>query len=98
MTTLATSLLDFLMNLFKDEEAAAAFKEDPEGALAKAGLGDVGTDDVDAVKPVIEDYAPVKNKDEDKDDDKDDKDEHDKDYGKDKDDKDDKDEHDKDYG
>uniref|UniRef100_UPI00047EB4FB IniB N-terminal domain-containing protein n=1 Tax=Arthrobacter sp. Br18 TaxID=1312954 RepID=UPI00047EB4FB len=68
MTTLATSLLDFLMNLFKDEEAAAAFKEDPEAALAEAGLGDVGTDDVDAVLPVVQDYAPMKHKDE-KDDD-----------------------------
>ena len=37
MTTLASELLDFLMNLFNDQEAASAFISDPEAVLAEAG-------------------------------------------------------------
>ncbi|TKV27824.1 hypothetical protein FDK12_10030 [Arthrobacter sp. NamB2] len=59
MATLASSLLDFLMNLFNDPEAAADFLEDPEQALEDAGLGGVCWDDVEAVLPVVVDYAPI---------------------------------------
>ena len=59
MPTLASSLLEFIMNLLRDPRAAAEFQADPETALAEAGLGDVCSDDVDAIMPVILDYAPV---------------------------------------
>ncbi|MCU1634709.1 MAG: hypothetical protein JWM61_3361, partial [Micrococcaceae bacterium] len=59
MTTLASDLLDFLMNLFNDADAANEFISDPEAALAQAGLSNVCMDDVDAVMPVVLDYAPV---------------------------------------
>jgi hypothetical protein len=60
MTTIANTLLEFLMNLLRDPEAAAAFRHDPEKALEHAGLGEVCTEDVEAVMPVIFDYAPVR--------------------------------------
>ncbi|GAA3509818.1 IniB N-terminal domain-containing protein [Georgenia daeguensis] len=60
MTTIANNLLEFLMNLLRDPEAAAAFRHDPEKALDHAGLRDVCTEDVEAVMPVIFDYAPVR--------------------------------------
>jgi hypothetical protein len=43
MTT-STSLLDLLLNLFRDPEAMAAFKDDPNGYLAPCG--DISPDDV----------------------------------------------------
>ncbi|PFG38736.1 hypothetical protein ATJ97_1222 [Georgenia soli] len=60
MTTIANMLLEFLMKLLRDPEAAAAFRSDPDKALEAAGLGGVCTDDVEAVMPVIFDYAPVR--------------------------------------
>jgi hypothetical protein len=60
MTTLASSLLDFILNLFRDSDAAAAYEEDPEGALADAGLGDVTPADVSALMPMVAaDYSPA---------------------------------------
>jgi hypothetical protein len=59
MPTLATSLIQFLMNLFNNPDAAKEFLEDPEQALEDAGLGRVCTADVDAVMPVVLDYAPI---------------------------------------
>jgi len=56
---LTSLLLDFLLSLLRDPEAAAEFNADPEGTLEKAGLGDVECEDVDTVLPVILDYAPV---------------------------------------
>src|SRR5688500_3684559 len=53
MTTLASSLLDFILNLFRDPEAAAAYAEDPAAALADAGLADVDPGDVDALMPMV---------------------------------------------
>jgi hypothetical protein len=43
MTT-STSLLDLLLNLIRDPEAMAAFKDDPDGFLASCG--DISPDDV----------------------------------------------------
>jgi len=60
MTTIANVLLEFLMKLLRDPEAAAAFRSDPDKVLAEAGLGGVCTEDVEAVMPVIFDYAPVR--------------------------------------
>ncbi|MCK6211726.1 IniB N-terminal domain-containing protein [Georgenia sp. EYE_87] len=60
MTTIANNLLEFLLSLLRDPEAAAAFRHDPEKALENAGLSDVCTEDVEAVLPVIFDYAPVR--------------------------------------
>jgi hypothetical protein len=58
MTNLATTLLDFILDLLRDEEAAAAFQADPEAALEAAGLGDLCSADVDAVLPALIDFAP----------------------------------------
>ena len=60
MATLASTLLDFLLSLMSDPAKVAAFNDDPEGTLAANGLGSVCTDDVDAVMPVVIDYAPVR--------------------------------------
>ena len=59
MTTLTTMLLDFLLNLLRDPEAAADFRADPEHALASAGLSGVGSDDVDAIMPAVLDCTTV---------------------------------------
>lgn len=60
MTTTANALLEFLMQLLRDPDAAEKFREDPDGELHRAGLDDVRTDDVDAVLPVVLDYAPMR--------------------------------------
>jgi hypothetical protein len=52
-------LLDFLLNLLKDPKAAAEFSEDPQGVLEAHGLGDICQEDVDAVVPVVLDFAPI---------------------------------------
>ncbi|WP_281445827.1 IniB N-terminal domain-containing protein, partial [Paenarthrobacter nicotinovorans] len=59
MPTLAQQLVQFLMSLFNDPDAAEDFVRDPEAALAAAGLRDVSSADVDAVRPVVLDYAPI---------------------------------------
>jgi hypothetical protein len=76
MSNVATSLLDFILDLLSDPEAAADFQDDPEAALEDAGLGDLCAADVDAILPMLADYAPVgrggssHNRDDDEDDDK----------------------------
>src|SRR5215218_8086555 len=59
MTTVASSLLDFILSLFSDDEAAARYAKDPEGELERAGLDGVKPADVDAVKNMETDYSPV---------------------------------------
>ena len=59
MPTLANELVQFLMSLFGNQQAAQEFLDDPEQALANAGLGDVCSADVDAAMPVVLDYAPI---------------------------------------
>jgi hypothetical protein len=59
MTTAASSLLDFILSLFADDEAAARYREDPTGELARAGLHGVSPADVDAVTAMETDFAPV---------------------------------------
>jgi hypothetical protein len=59
MPDTSNSLLDFILSLLSDSEAAAEFYADPDGALKSAGLGDVCGDDVHSVLPLVLDYAPV---------------------------------------
>ena len=59
MPTLASDLVQFLMQLFGNREAIQEFLDDPERALAEHGLGNVGSADVDAAMPVVLDYAPI---------------------------------------
>ena len=47
MTNVATTLLDFILNLLNDPEAMAAYQADKDGSLSMAGLGGCG-DEVDA--------------------------------------------------
>jgi hypothetical protein len=94
MPDTSNSLLDFILSLLSDSEAAGEFYADPDGALKSAGLGDVCGDDVHSVLPLVLDYAPVSVKhdgggrdhDRDEKDHKDyDRDHHGKDYDKDRD-------------
>ncbi|MFT4125055.1 MAG: IniB N-terminal domain-containing protein [Gordonia sp. (in: high G+C Gram-positive bacteria)] len=48
----ATSLLDFVLSLTGDPAAAAAYAEDPQAALAAAGLEGVAPADIDALLPL----------------------------------------------
>jgi hypothetical protein len=59
MTTLASSLLDFILGLFRDPELAAEFQADPERVLTEHGLGDVSPADCHALLPMVADFAPV---------------------------------------
>jgi hypothetical protein len=59
MSNVATSLLDFILDLLSDPEAAAEFHADAQGALEDAGLGDLCAADVDAILPMLADFAPV---------------------------------------
>jgi hypothetical protein len=59
MTTIVSTLLDFILDLLRDPEAAAEFEADPEGTLAAAGLGDVCSADLEELLPMLADYAPV---------------------------------------
>jgi hypothetical protein len=57
--TMATSLMDFILSLLRDDHAKAAFAADPEQALHDAGLSEVCSEDVaDAISYVAE-YHPV---------------------------------------
>ena len=57
--TLANDLVQFLMSLFGDRQAAQEFLDDPERVLEDHGLGGVCSADVDAAMPVVLDYAPI---------------------------------------
>ncbi|MCW2696954.1 MAG: uncharacterized protein JWR62_2039 [Modestobacter sp.] len=59
MANLATSLLDFILDLLGDPETAADFQADPQATLAAAGLADVCPADVQNVRMVLEDSAPL---------------------------------------
>jgi hypothetical protein len=59
MTTLASTLLDFILDLFRDDDAARAFEDDPHRALAAAGLDDVDPADVHALMPMVADSSPA---------------------------------------
>ncbi|MGA5462003.1 Rv0340 family IniB-related protein [Mycobacterium sp. NPDC050041] len=50
---MANSLLDFVMSLVRDPDAAARYTADPAGAIADANLTDVTSVDVDNLIPVV---------------------------------------------
>ncbi|MGB2951291.1 MAG: IniB N-terminal domain-containing protein, partial [Rhodococcus sp. (in: high G+C Gram-positive bacteria)] len=47
------AVLDFILSLLRDDEAAAAYCVNPDAALAAAGLGDVSHADIVAVAPLV---------------------------------------------
>lgn len=53
------SLLDFILNLMRDEHAKAAFNNDPDKALADAGLSNVASEDVADAMSYASEYEPV---------------------------------------
>ncbi|MAP62629.1 MAG: hypothetical protein CMH34_02545 [Microbacterium sp.] len=53
LATIADALIEFILSLLRDPEAAAEFEQDPEGTLAANGLSDICADDVRAVAPVV---------------------------------------------
>ncbi|WP_350002836.1 IniB N-terminal domain-containing protein [Pseudarthrobacter sp. WHRI 8279] len=57
--TVAKEVVQFLMGIFADRQAAQGFLDDPEGVLEKHGLAGVSSADVDAAMPVVLDYAPL---------------------------------------
>ncbi len=59
MSTLASTLLDFILDLFRDPAKAAAYEADPQGALDAAGLSDSTPADVADLAPMVSDYATV---------------------------------------
>ena len=52
---MANSLLDFVMSLVRDPDAAARYAADPAGALAAARLTDVTIADVNTLIPMVTD-------------------------------------------
>ncbi|MCF6390804.1 Rv0340 family protein [Mycobacterium sp. MBM] len=50
---MANSLLDFVMSLVRDPDAAARYAADPAAAITDAGLPDVTSADVDQLIPVV---------------------------------------------
>lgn len=57
--TVAKEVVQFLMDIFGDRQAAQDFLDDPEGVLEQHGLAGVSSADVDAAMPVVLDYAPL---------------------------------------
>ncbi|MFD2494773.1 IniB N-terminal domain-containing protein [Amycolatopsis jiangsuensis] len=55
------TLHDFTLTLLSDPAALASFGQDPQSALAAAGLGDISAADVHDVLPLVLDYIPVDN-------------------------------------
>src|SRR3954462_4691131 len=60
MSNIVTTLLDFILDLLRDPEAAADYQRDPHTALAAAGLDGVTPDDVARVMPMVGDCSPVR--------------------------------------
>ena len=58
MSNITSTLLDFILSLLKDPQQAQAFNAHPEQALSDAGLSDVCGADVQAIMPMLSDYAP----------------------------------------
>lgn len=59
LATIADALIEFILSLLRDPEAAAEFEKDPEAALSSRGLGNATAADVCAVAPVIAERAQV---------------------------------------
>jgi hypothetical protein len=50
-----STLIEFLMNLLRDEDAQAEFEQDPQAALAASGLGNVSGQDVRDARLIMAD-------------------------------------------
>lgn len=59
LSTMANALIEFILSLLRDPDAAEEFDQQPEAALAGAGLADVSYDDLCAVMPLIYDNPQV---------------------------------------
>ena len=59
MANLATSLLDFILDLLSDPETAADFKADPQGTLDTAGLSDLCPADIQNARLVLDEMPPA---------------------------------------
>jgi hypothetical protein len=58
-----SSLIEFLMNLLRDEAAQMEFERDPQGMLARHGLDGLCGQDVRDVQPMLADHMAVQVKD-----------------------------------
>lgn len=56
---MANSLLDFVMSVVRDPDAAARFAADPDQAILDANLTDVTSADVSALIPVVSESMPT---------------------------------------
>jgi hypothetical protein len=54
------ALIQFLLDLLRDDEAQAEFARDPEGMLARAGLSSVSAQDVCDAQPILADTVGVR--------------------------------------
>lgn len=59
LATIADALIEFILSLLRDPDAAAEFDADPEAALSSRGLANTTAADVCAVAPVIAERAGV---------------------------------------
>lgn len=59
LATIADALIEFILSLLRDPDAAAEFDDDARGALASRGLSNISAADVCAVAPVVIDRAGV---------------------------------------
>jgi hypothetical protein len=55
-----SSLIEFLMDLLRDEEAQAEFARDPQAMLAQHGLAGVTAQDICEAQPVLADHPAVR--------------------------------------
>jgi hypothetical protein len=54
-----SSLIEFLMNLLRDDQAQAEFARDPQGVLARNGLADVTAQDICEAQPILADHPAI---------------------------------------
>ncbi|WP_214408038.1 IniB N-terminal domain-containing protein [Pseudonocardia lacus] len=54
------ALIEFLLDLLRDEQAQAEFARDPQGMLARAGLEGVSAQDVCDAQPIVADHPAVR--------------------------------------
>ncbi len=54
-----SSLIEFLLNLLRDEAAQAEFERDPQGMLARHGLDGLSAQDVRDATPMVADHKAV---------------------------------------
>lgn len=60
-----SSLIEFLLNLLRDEAAQAEFERDPHGMLARHGLDGLCGQDVRDARPLLADHEAVRARDDD---------------------------------